>query len=338
MKSLSRSGLLWGALLIVVLIVAPLVTSEPQLRMATEIVLLSVLAIAFNLQFGYAGMLNFGINSAFGIGAYAAAMFALAFGAAGAIASIVVGLLASIVFGLVTGPISVRLRGGYFALLTLGLSQFLYTLAMRLRRVTHGDDGLFLRDDLFLLPGGLGGSTGSGLVCYGLASALAILLLAGLWFVLRSPFGRTIVLLRENEERTEALGINVFAARLAVYVLSSALAGAAGGCYAIFQKVVTPTLFGIQFGGDVTIMTLIGGTGAFLGPVLGVGIYEVLQDWLGQITSRWQFFMGLLLVLVVLFAPRGAAGFFVRENGEPVLRSFLRMGRPAVPGKARRPA
>ncbi len=333
MKSLG-----WGALLVLGLLVAPFVTSEPQLRMATEIVLLSVLAIAFNLQFGYAGMLNFGINSAFGIGAYGSALFALSFGSAGAIASILAGLVAAIVFGFVTGPISVRLRGGYFALLTLGLSQFLYTLAMRLRELTHGDDGLFLRDDLSLLPGGIGGSTGSGLVCYALAATLSVLLLAGLWIVLRSPFGRTIILLRENEERAEALGLHVFGARLAVYVLSSALAGTAGGCYAIFQKVVTPTLFGIQFGGDVTIMTLIGGTGAFLGPVLGVGIYEVLQDWLGQITHRWQFFMGLLLVLVVLFAPRGAAGFFVRASGEPVLRSLLRSRRPTVAGKARRPA
>lgn len=323
-------------LIALALVAVPFVVAESHLRISTEIVLLSLLAIAFNLQFGYAGMLNFGINSAFGIGAYAAAMSAMGLTSFGAIFAIVVGMGAALVFGLLTGPVAVRLRGGYFALLTLGLSQFLFTSAMRWRAVTHGDDGLFLREDLALLPGGFGASTGSATTCFALAAAVSLVLGGGLWCVLRTPFGNTIVLLRENEERAEALGINTFVARLAVYALSSALAGAAGAVYAIFQKVVTPSLFSIQFGGDITIMTLIGGTGAFLGPVLGVGLYEVLQDWLGQITTRWQFFMGLLLVLVVLFMPGGMAGLFRLIRDRAVTLGGSRTRRLRLEEQARR--
>jgi branched-chain amino acid transport system permease protein len=329
-------AILGTALIALVLLAVPFVVAEVHLRISTEIVLLSLLAIAFNLQFGYAGMLNFGINSAFGIGAYAAALSAIGMTSLGALVAIVLGMMAALAFGLLTGPLAVRLRGGYFALLTLGLSQFLFTLAMRWRDVTHGDDGLFLRDDLTLLPGGIGLSTGSATTCFVLASIVGLTLGGGLWFLLRTPFGVTIILLRENEERAEALGINTFAARLAVYTLSSAIAGAAGAVYAIFQKVVTPNLFGIQFGGDITIMTLIGGTGAFLGPVLGVGLYEVLQDWLGQITTRWQFFMGLLLVLVVLFMPGGMAGLFRLARERVVTLGASRSSKVQLAEQARR--
>lgn len=292
-------------LLLLVAYGLPAVTGTLGLRLLVEILYLGLLATAFNLMFGYAGMLSFGFNATFGVGAYGLAL-ALTYLPGwplplAALAAVALGSLA----GLAIGAFCVRLRGGYFALLTLAFCQFLFAGAQKWRDVLRGEDGLPVpASSLAGVPVGPQNMPAT----YWIVLSVTLICLAAMARLVRAPLGNAAVLMRENDERASFLGYDVFATRLLIFTLASGFAAVAGVLFALFQGLVSPSTLSLGQGGEVLIMVVLGGSASFWGPFAGAALYVLLQDALSRATEHWQFFIGLAFVLVVLFAPGGASG------------------------------
>ncbi|MGO9774850.1 MAG: branched-chain amino acid ABC transporter permease [Roseiarcus sp.] len=302
---MTRAGL---ALAVLALFALPLVLGPLGLRMAVEILYLGLLAVAFNLLFGYAGMLSFGFNVTFAIGAYAYAILAADVPEISFVGDFALATLIGAASGALIGALCVRLHGGYFSLLTLAFAQFFAAIALKWRAVTKGEDGLIVAPPAFELPGF--GQVRLDVEAHIYVFTLVVVLacLGILWRFTKTPLGEALVLNRENSERAAFLGYNAYALKLFVFTLASAFAAIAGVLFALFQRLVSPSLLGLGQAGDILFMTVLGGSGAFLGPMAGALVYELLQDWLARTTEHWQFFLGLLFVLLVIFAPDGLTG------------------------------
>lgn len=311
----ARAGMvvfLVGALALYAL---PLVIGTLALRFAIEVLYLGLLALSFNLVFGYGGLLPFGFNATFGLGAYAFAI-ALAdapqLGPWGASAiAIAIGALG----GLIIGALCVRLHGGYFSLLTLAFAQFLYAIALKWRAVTKGEDGIIVAASALPLPGLGSVRLDVEANMYWFALTVVLVCLALMWRFTRTPLGGAVLLTRENSERAEFLGYNVYATKVIVYTFASTIAAVSGVLFAIFQRLVSPSVLGLGQAGDMLFMTVLGGSGSLLGPMLGALTFQLLQDWLSKVSEHWQFFIGLLFVLLVIFAPAGMTGLLQRVLG-----------------------
>lgn len=293
------------------LIVAPSFLSSTQLGSLTEIVYLSLFAISFNILFGYTGMLSFGHSATFGIGAYAFGVLLTFAPGLGSILAAIIAVVLTGACGLVIGVSCVRLRGGYFALLTLAFSQFFYVAALVWKPVTRGDDGLPVPDVPVRL-GDLALSLATTENSYWLSLLVTTIACCGAYWLMGTPFGSSAILVRENERRAEFIGYSPVLIKVTIFTFASLLAGVAGVLFGVTQHLVSPEVFSIATSGDVLIMALLGGTRSFFAPVAGVIFYKILQAELSQLTSHWQLFVGILLVLVVLFAPGGIYGLGVR--------------------------
>jgi branched-chain amino acid transport system permease protein len=301
------------------LYLAPLVLDTVRLRMAIEILYFGLYAVSFNLLFGYAGLLSFGHAASFGVGGYAVGLALKHLTGLPLLGALALGALGAGAVGFVIGFFCVRLRGTYFALLTLAFSQFLYAVALKWRDVTRGDDGLTVAVPDLTVPG-LGtlrlGAAGN---FYWLALTIVLLCLLAAWRFTRTPLGNAVRLMRENDERAAFLGYNVFATKLIIFTLASTLGGVAGGLFASFQRLISPTSLDLPLSTEVVFMAVLGGTSAFLGPFLGAGVYILLQDWLSKTTENWPFFLGLAFVLIILFAHTGLVGL---ARGDRAVRWF----------------
>ncbi len=313
-----------GLALLAALYALPWVLDTIRLRMAVEILYFGLFAVSFNLLFGYAGLLSFGHAATFGVGGYALGLLlkgvpGLPFLAALPAAAAIGGLA-----GLVIGFFCVRLRGTYFALLTLAFSQFLQAIALKWRDVTRGDDGLSVRPPNVTLPGLGTLDVGRAHDFYLIELTVVLLCLAVAWRFTRTPLGNAVVLMRENDERAAFLGYDAFATKLIVFTLSATFAAVAGALFGAFQRLVSPAALDLPLSTEVVFMAVLGGTGAFLGPFLGAAVYILFQDWLSRTTENWPFFIGLLFVLMILFAHQGLTGLLA-ANG-PLRRRRARAG------------
>jgi len=226
--------------------------------------------------------------------------------------------------GLIIGLFCVRLRGTYFALLTLAFSQFLFAVAFKWRAVTRGDDGLIVSPGSIAVPGLVTLELGQPRHFFLLEASIVLLCLWAAWRFTRTPLGTAVVLMRENDERAAFLGYNVFGTKLIAFTLATTLAAVAGALFAAFQRLVSPAVLDLAIGTEVVFMAVLGGTGAFLGPFLGAAVYIVFQDWLSKTTENWHFFLGLAFVLMILYAHEGLIGLFAK--GGPARRLLSRRG------------
>ena len=203
-----------------------------------------------------------------------------------------------------------RTSGMYFLMITLAFAQILFSIAIRWSQVTGGSDGLsgIPRPTLGLGP--LSFSFNSRESFYFLVLACFL----GSWWLLRrlvrSPFGSTLKGIRENELRMQAIGYNTFHFKLAAFVLAGTLAGIAGMLLAQFFRFAAPDSLYWTTSGQVLIMVVVGGTGTISGPVLGAGLVRLLPTFASSYTDRWQMLLGLVLILVVLFARGGILGLW----------------------------
>jgi branched-chain amino acid transport system permease protein len=291
-----------------------------RLRMAIEILYFGLFAVSFNLLFGYAGLLSFGHAATFGVGGYTVGLALKHIAGLPLPAALGLGALAGALGGVVIGFFCVRLRGTYFALLTLAFSQFLYAVALKWRSVTRGDDGLSVSVPDISLPGLGVLRTAQPQHFYWLTLTVVLLCLWAAWRFTRTPLGNAVLLMRENDERAAFLGYSVMGTKLIVFTFAATLAAVAGGLFAAFQRLISPTSLDLPIGTEVVFMAVLGGTSSFLGPFLGASVYILLQDWLSRTTERWPFLLGLLFVLMVLYAHTGLTGLFAR--GGPVRRLF----------------
>jgi len=303
---------------LVVLLAFPLVMSAIDqsfyIGFAARVLIYAMAAASLNLVLGYGGMVSFGHAAFFGAGAYVVGI--LSFEGVRSLwiawpAAIVVAALAA----LVIGAISLRTRGVYFIMITLAFAQMMYYVFVSMKSY-GGDDGLSLP----------GRSTGIGLdlrnefVWYYLVLALLIGILYLLHRLLRSRFGRVIEAIRENEARATAIGYPVYRYQLLCFVASGAIAGLAGALIANQTGYVGPaSLHWIQ-SGTLMIMVILGGVGRFWGGPVGAVVLLTLEEilsgspLLGPYALNWQLPVGVILLAVVLLAPRGIAGAFAKKT------------------------
>ena len=224
------------------------------------------------------------------------------------------GTLLAGVAGTLFGLLLVRRRGVYFAMVTIAFGQVFYFIAFRWNNVTGGDDGLL---GWTRMPLNLGFTTVDILhnpraFYYFILVIFAISVGAMAW-ILRSPFGRTLIAIRENERRARFLGIPVDRHIWISWVISCCFVSVAGALYALLNNFVDPRALYWTQSGDFVIMAVLGGMRSFWGPLLGAAIFVLLQDYLSSQTQNWMSFVGLFFVLVVLFFPRGILGAIRRK-------------------------
>ena len=293
------------ALLIVILLAVPFIGLYPVLVM--KVLCFAIFACAFNLLFGYTGLLSFGHAAFFGSAAYATGWIVRALNVSPEV-GVLFGMLVAAAIGLVVGAIAIRRQGIYFAMITLALAQMVYFACLQMP-FTHGEDGLqgVPRGRLF---GAL--SLESDLAMYYFVVAVAIAVFIVIRRIVHSPYGQVLKAIRENEPRAISLGYAVDRYKLLAFVLSAALAGLAGSMKTLVLGFATLSDVHWSMSGEVILMTLLGGLSTFFGPVLGAGIVISLQDGLADRAGSWvTVIIGVIFVVCVLLFRKGIVGEFV---------------------------
>ncbi len=283
--------------------------------LATRVLVLGLAAMSLNFLLGFTGVLSFGHAAYFGLGAYGAGL-TLKLLAASTPLALLLGMLLGGVAGALLGALIVRRRGVYFAMVTIAFGQVFYYTAFRWNSLTGGDDGLrgFARQPLHLGPVTIDIASDANifyyfvLFCFALAAGVMAL-------ILRSPFGHTLLAIRENERRARFLGIAIERHIWLAFSISCFFISLAGALYALLNNFADPRGLHYSQSGDLVIMAVLGGMRAFWGPLLGATVFVVLQDYVSSQTTNWQSFIGLLFVVVVLLFPRGLLGFLQKRGG-----------------------
>ena len=295
-------GLLAAAAL-VALAFLPQYASYFGTLLATEILIFALFALSFNLIFGYTGLLSFGHAAFFGVGAYTSALLLRDLDA-NILWLLPAAMLIAGLFALVIGALSVRLSEVYFAMLTLAFGMLVYGAAHQLRGFTGGSDGV----TGFQLGEVGGSSLANPTTFYYLTLVTAALATFVLYRIVRSPFGLLLRAMRENVERVSFTGTPVYRYRLYAFVLSGMFAGLAGALYGPFTRVASPDMLHWSASAEPVLMSVLGGSGVFFGPVVGAGVFLLLKDWITGFTDQWMLYLGLGLGLIVLLFPKGLLG------------------------------
>lgn len=310
-----RPGQWAMAAVVAAMILVPIVqASEESLNLVSLILIWALFAIGFDLIFGMAGLLSFGHAALFGAGGYALTLlvtksgvgFMPALGAAGLVGAVMA-------FGL--SIFALRVSGLFFSLLTLALAQLVYILAStKLRAYTGGLDGIpgVPRPELF----GVDFYNNRNYYYFLIAVFLVGLVIMAL--LRASPFGKALKAVQANDVRAAQIGYNVQRLRQCAFMISGFYAGVSGALLASLMFYISPQMLHWTTSGDVLIMTVLGGKGTLLGPILGVAVFEVLKEKLSQYTQHWYGILGLVFILCTIFLPNGLAGLFARKGtGRP---------------------
>ena len=278
-----------------------------------RIMIYAVFAMGYNILLGYTGLMSLGHALFFAAGAYGAGLAAywLSFDAVAALGA---GLLAALAVSIVTGLVLFRTIGVAFLIATLMLAQAAYLSTLYFNGVTAGDQGLVLT----LPPVSVMGWSlrlSDPVVKYNVALAGFALVLIISLAILRSPFGRVLIAIRENEPRTRLLGYNTALYRFAALVISGTLSGLSGALYCLLFAYVGSSFASLQYSTLPLLWTLLGGSGLTLGPPLGTGIMYYLIDISSSLTSSYMILVGLALVIITLWFPDGIAGRLRRLTG-----------------------
>jgi len=295
---------------------------------ASQIVCLAIAVLGLNMLVGFTGLTSFGHSAWFGIGAYAAAISQKHWFAG----QLALPLIFSVIFvaGLscLVGALILRRRGVYFALLTLAFVALTYAIAFRWTALTGGEDGLggLQRGGFAAIPLDNAG------VYYAFVALVALGVLYGLLRVTRSPFGHVLVAIRENQQRATFQGYDVDRYRLAVFVLSAAVAGLGGALYGFLNYLVSAEAVSVAFSGELLAMVVIGGMHQILGPALGVLFYMLFRELFSIWTGNWLLWFGLVFVGFVLYSPEGLAGIWakLRRRWHPPPEESAAMGRRKI--------
>lgn len=282
-------------------------------ELGSRVVILALAAMSLNFLLGYTGVLSFGHAAYFGLGAYGTAVVMKYYVESTPLA-IIFGVVLGTAAAAIIGPFIARLRGVYFAMCTIAFGQVFYFIAFQWRDFTGGDDGL---SAWHRAPIHLGFTTidilNNNKAFYYLVLVVFAVAVSIMAFLLRSPFGRTLLAIRENERRARFLGIPVDRHIWMSWVISCAFVSLAGALYALLNDFVDPRALRWDQSGNFVIMAVLGGMRNFWGPLIGAAIFIVLQDYISSHTENWMSFVGLIFVLVVLFFPRGVLGIIQRK-------------------------
>jgi branched-chain amino acid transport system permease protein len=296
------------AIVWVVLLTAPLWMSlvGGYTLLATRVLVLAMAAMGLNLLLGYAGALSFGQAAFFGLGGYAAGETLMHLAPSTPLA-LLIGMLTGGVIAAILGPIAVRLRGIYFAMITIAFGQAFYFIVVNWNSFTGGEDGLLgfsrqpLHFDTMTVPL-------SGINYYYLTLFCFAVVVALVAALLRSPLGHAFIAVRENERRLQFFGVKAGTLLWIAFTISGFIAGLAGALYAQLNNFISPAALHWTLSGDFVMMCVLGGMRSFWGPLLGAGIYVVAENFLSSYTDNWMSLLGLMFILIVLFFPKGVLG------------------------------
>jgi len=309
--------------------------------LATQILIVSIATIGFNLLLGYAGLLSYGQAAFYGVGSYVALLSVSRFfpthpnfWLALALAVGFVTLMAVLI-----GMLVVRLYGIYFALLTLAFAQMFFFVVFKWHDLTQGDDGLqaitapplalgFTSLDLTTtLPAldlGPFGNLADVHYWYVFAAIVMFAVLAFTRALVRSQFGEVLGAIRDNEERSTFVGFDPRRYKLAAFVIAGALSGLSGALRGLYESSTAPESLTVETSGNFVIFAVVGGVKTLFGPLLGTGLIMYLQNVISAKTDAWRLFEGILFVTVIVFLPGGILGSFKRKRARSLLVDSVR--------------
>ncbi len=297
-----------GLLFILILLVFPFVSdSRSMLILFTQIFIFAIFAMSFDILLGYTGIVSFGHCLFFGIGAYSVALM-ITFQEASLlffVVGLVVAILLSAIISYIIGMLSLRLKSHFYAMLTLAVSQLFLVLAEKWRSLTHGGDGFtFPVPDIFR----------DRLSFYYITLICLVVLFVCLRLFTTSSLGKVLKAIAQNEHRVEALGFKTLHYKVIASIVAGVVATFSGALYIITLRFVNTSVFSIEVTLDALLMTMLGGVGTLVGPIVGSGVLEFIQHYLSELATdypifeRWTIILGLLYIIVLLVFPTGLVG------------------------------
>ncbi len=303
------------------LLVVPLwamVANEPfTITLATRAVIFALAAVGLNIALGLGGLVSLGHAVFFGLGGYAMGILAhhaqtytplmewpfLIEGTKSMPVIWLVAMVTSALAALVIGLLSLRTTGVYFIMITLAFGQMFYYFAISWAKY-GGEDGL----SIYVRNGFPGLNTLVPIQFYGLCFGILCLVLVLNAALARSPFGLALNASRQMPTRVETVGLDPMRLKLVAFVISGTITGLAGALFADLNRFVSPTMFSWQMSGEIMIFVILGGVARLFGPVVGAVVFVALEHFLGGLSDYWHIYLGLLLLLIVLFARGGIVG------------------------------
>ena len=287
----------------------PAVADRFWVNVIAEILIWSLLASSVNLLFGYVGLLSFGQALFFGFGMYGVAIGVekLGFGFWPALG---LGIVAPVAMALITGIFAVRLTWHYFAIITVVFSLIFYFLALTMKPLTGGDDGISFTLPAALKLGGAEYGFASETFQYFFILATVVLCLYAIRRLLGSPLGMAFMAIRDNDVRASLIGLNVYWLRLFAFVIAGFLAGLSGALFAFFGRYASASYMFYHVSGEAVVWAIVGGAGTLLGPLVGASLFIVIRE---VVSTHWQhhaLIVGTVAILIVIFAPKGVVGLW----------------------------
>jgi branched-chain amino acid transport system permease protein len=299
-----------AAIAAVVLALAPLVLDQYQTILLAYGLVMAIGALGFNLLLGYTGLLSFGHSAYFGTGAYAVALMVKYLRWTSMEAFLVGAVVACVLVAAIFGVVCVRYTRIFFGILTLALSQVLWSLAFKFFWVTGGTDGLRVPTPVLL---GLSSGKEDKIAFlshayYWYVLGVFLVCVACMWVIVHSPFGKALQAIRDNELRARFIGIQVWRYRWVAFLISGIFTGVAGALWVPLNGLTTPEILHWTFSGEMVFMTVLGGFRSFVGPIVGAVVFNYLKSWVVGVTVYWQLMLGGILVVLVLSLPTGIVG------------------------------
>ena len=314
-EQVNNNGMRWFGCFILglALVILPYILerglSPYYLFLATKVIIWILFATSFNLVLGYGGMMSLGHAAFFGIGAYTCALL-LVKTSFPPVLAMLAGPVAAAFAGMIAAFFSVRVQGAfYFATITIAFCQLAYTAAFKWRNLTFGDDGV----QGIPVPAYIS-TEATYIHLYFFALIVTVLCLYAVWRIVKSPYGLLLRALKEDPVRATFIGMKGQRYRFIAFVISAFFAGVAGVLYAFLETSVAPDILSWTFSGEVVLMSVLGGMNLFLGPAVGATIMVLLSTFITSYIKYWLLTMGTILVLIVLFCPKGVAGLVVDKT------------------------
>ena len=300
--------------IVIILALVPAVASTYQTQLLTYGLTLAIAALGFNLLLGYTGLLSFGHSAYFGAGAYAVALVMRYLGVSSMELFLLGGIVCSAALAALFGVVCVRHTRIFFAILTLALSQVLWTLAYKFFWITGGTDGLRVPFSKLTLLGGLIGFPGADAFArfisfyYYYVLVVFCVCTALMWLIVHSPFGKTLQAIRDNETRARFLGVRIWRYRWLAFLVSGIFTGLAGTLWVPLNGLTTPDVLYWPQSGKIVFFAVLGGFRNFSGPIVGAVLFNYLEVYAIALTEYWQITLGAILIILVTFLPAGIVG------------------------------
>jgi branched-chain amino acid transport system permease protein len=305
-----RTKLAWQIVIWLLLLAAPywMTAIGGYTALASRVLIFGLAAMGLNFLLGFTGVMSFGHAAYFGLGVYGAGL-TLRYLSNSTPLAMLNGILLGTLGAAIFGALIVRRKGVYFAMLTIAFGQICYYIAYSWNDFTGGYDGLrgFQRQPIGPI------NIQDGLTFYYFVLVIFAVCVVAMALLLRSPFGRSLIAIRENQRRALFLGIPVEFHVWLSFTISAFFTSVAGALYALLNNFADPSSLNYVISGDIVIMAVMGGMRSFWGPLIGAAVFVVLQDYISSMTVNWMSWIGLIFVVVVLFFPRGILGFIRRR-------------------------